>query len=68
MSDKRTKAQLNFDYTKHGWAFCNDDMLVGKTIRLQELAKCLASTDKRHEILQQIRAARFKKLQPTTKH
>lgn len=37
MSDKRTKQQQAFDLAKHGWTFCNADMLAGKIAQCQEL-------------------------------
>jgi hypothetical protein len=51
---KRTEARLDFDYAKHGWAFCNRDMLEGKVERLRKLAACLSSDDPRHAVLETI--------------
>jgi len=48
---KRTYDQLAFDYTKHGWAFCNQQMLRTKVERLEELAEKLPKTDPRHQDL-----------------
>jgi hypothetical protein len=48
---KRTQSQLDFDYAKHGWAFCNREMLIGKVERLRELVKALNLNDERHEQL-----------------
>lgn len=53
--DKRTKAQLDFDMAKHGWAFCNKAMLEGKIDALEELAKALQADDKRHGELERIK-------------
>lgn len=50
MNLKRTKAQLDFDYTR-GWAFCNDEMLRGKVDRLKEVVKHLDPKDPRHATL-----------------
>lgn len=54
MARKRTEAQLDFDFAKDGWAFCNKDMLDGKISMLQELAKALEPTDVRHQDLQNL--------------
>jgi hypothetical protein len=54
MADKRTKAQLDFDYAKHGWAFCSKAMLAGKIDRLALLAELLQPDDKRHQELERI--------------
>jgi hypothetical protein len=56
LTDKRTQAQLDFDYAKHGWAFCNKPMLLGKIERLEEIAKTLSIDDKRHMTLKTIKA------------
>jgi hypothetical protein len=55
--DKRSKAQLAFDYAKHGWAFCNADMLEGKIIRCEDIAMELDADDKRHDTLKQMQQA-----------
>ena len=39
MADKRSALQLEFDLAKHGWAFCNDDMLRGKVEQLIEITQ-----------------------------
>ena len=52
--DKRTSVQLEFDMAKHGWAFCNNDMLHGKLIQLREIAKRLPVGDRRHDVLDYI--------------
>ena len=54
MSDKRTKAQLDFDLAKHGWAFSNPTMLRPTLERLRKLAQSLAPDDKRHEIVNMV--------------
>lgn len=54
--DKRTKEQLEFDYAKHGWAFCNKQMLEEKLIRLSTLADRLSNSDKRKAELAHIRS------------
>jgi hypothetical protein len=54
--DRRSQAQLDFDYAKHGWAFCNASMLTGKIERLTELAKALPPNDKRHTELEHIKS------------
>jgi hypothetical protein len=56
MADKRTRAQLDFDLAKHGWAFCNKPMLLGKIERLEEIARTLSLDDKRHMTLKTIKA------------
>ena len=56
-SRKRTQAQLDFDYAKHGWAFCNEAMLRGKLPRLRELAAQLEPNDERHQLLETIEGA-----------
>jgi len=55
--DKRTTNQAAFDLAKHGWAFCNKDMLEGKVKQLREIAKSLPAWDQRHEILRRIERA-----------
>jgi hypothetical protein len=52
---------LDFDYAKHGWAFCNRDMLEGKVERLRKLAACLfRQMNPRHAVLETI-VARLQK-------
>lgn len=55
--DSRTMRQVDFDLTKHGWAFCDKHLLQGKLERLRELIKYLHATDERHEILRVIEEA-----------
>lgn len=54
MKDRRTKAQRDFDLAKHGWAFCNREMLKRRLPQLKQIAKRLASNDVRHEELKHI--------------
>lgn len=46
---KRTQAQLDFDLAKHGWAFCNAEMLRGRISRCELIAARLAPDDPRHQ-------------------
>jgi hypothetical protein len=55
MKDKRTQPQVTFDYAKHGWAFCNKEMLGAKIIHLTQLANDLSPDDKRHNELTRIK-------------
>lgn len=54
-ADKRTPVQMEFDLAAHGWAFCNQDMLLGKIERLTEIAKRLPAHDPRFERLEVIK-------------
>lgn len=56
--DKRTPDQLDFDLAKHGWSFCNDDILRSKIHRCEQIAQKLNPFDKRHHTLEQMKAAR----------
>jgi hypothetical protein len=54
---KRTEAQLAFDGAKHGWAFCDARMLIGRLETLRALARNLDADDERYEEMRSIERA-----------
>lgn len=53
--NKRSEDQLAFDMAKHGWSFCNKDMLGAKLKQLSRLSEKLSNSDRRKAELRTIR-------------
>jgi len=54
---KRTHIQTDFDFTKHGWAFSDKEMLSKRIKMCRPLIAALATDDPRQEEFRQMEQA-----------